>query len=107
NIKDFYLENASIILELLRYVNSEENLKSILVGCPQVIEAINDQMKKLFSKLLRQDVFVIEIRDLFRKIFDYEFFKSNSKWNVKMLQQMLNVRYCLYCNLFNVPRTGY
>lgn len=106
-IKGFYKDNALIILELLKHVNNEEKLKSILVGTPQVMETINDEMKELFPTLLNQDVFVIGIRDLFKKIFDYEFFKSNSKWNVKMLQEMLDIRYCLYCNLFNVPRTGY
>lgn len=108
NISTFILANSTQIIEFLNKINSDKYLKSILVGKPRLLELLNDKLISEFQFLtLDNGQFNIELKNIIRKVFHYDSFKNSGVWTASKLQIQLNTNYCLYCNLFKLPTTGY
>ena len=81
NMKIRYISGISYCIK--KYFENEDNLKKILIGLPTELDSI--------KSIFRED-------ENIRKIFDYDNWLSNGKYNAYHLAEKLDIPTCPYCN---------
>lgn len=81
NMKIQYISGVSHCIK--KYFENEDNLKKILIGLPTELDSI--------KSIFRED-------ENIRKIFDYDNWLSNGKYNAYDLAKKLDIPTCPYCN---------
>lgn len=81
NMKIQYISGVSYRIK--KYFENEDNLKKVLIGLPTELDSI----KSKFCK-----------NEKIRKIFDYNNWLSNDKYNAYDLAKKLDIPTCPYCN---------
>ena len=81
NMKIRYISGISYCIK--KYFENEDNLKKILIGLPTELDSI--------KSIFRED-------EKIRKIFDYDNWLSNGKYNAYHLAEKLDIPTCPYCN---------
>lgn len=81
NMKIQYISGVSYCIK--KYFENEDNLKKVLIGLPTELDSI----KSKFCK-----------NEKIRKIFDYDNWLSNDKYNAYDLAKKLDIPTCPYCN---------
>ena len=81
NLKIQYISGVSYRIK--KYFENEDNLKKVLIGLPTELDSI----KSKFCK-----------NEKIRKIFDYNNWLSNDKYNAYDLAKKLDIPTCPYCN---------